>query len=478
MKDAGYRTMMVGKFLHNDQEEFVPPGWDDFHSYLGGRYYGTFRFTNDRVVGGAFDQIPAGVYRTVAETEDAVRLLQEHAARNNQQPFFLNLNPYGPHMGTANFPEMVEKRKQGWWTRMLQPYSPAYDEPDFDDKRGHFRNLPRIPAWGHDLLHTHYRERALATSSCDDMVGKIRETLASLGMDQNTYIFITSDNGFSLGHHRTFGKGIPTDRCTRVPCFVTGPGIPAGRSANQLMAHIDLAPTLVALAKGRTPGFVDGRSFTHLLTPTGIDTFPAFKQALLVENWATIGEFRTGSFGASTTLRMVDSVYTEWANGDKDFFDLKTDPQQLNNTYDQLIPVRKDFFAFWLRTLKNPSHQSIARFSAPYFRGQTIAPGSHLRGLAEDAFGVKSVRLAICDVSNNRYWNGTIWKDSFCQVEAELENPNGQITFWNYSAMPTGDDAVSGQVATWAWAFDENFRQAPPTLALFKFDQTAPDESP
>ena len=41
--------------------------------------------------------------------------------------------------------------------------------------------------------------------------------------------------------------------------------------------------------------------------------------------------------------------------------------------------------------------------------------------------------------------------------------------------MPTGSNIVSGQVAAWAWAFDENIRQTPPTLALLTFDQTAPE---
>jgi arylsulfatase A-like enzyme len=475
MKNAGYRTMLVGKFLHHDFEPFVPPGWDDFHSYLGARYYGTWRFSNEHSAAGAGDHLAEGIYRTTAEADDAVKLLQAHAARDNQQPFFLNINPIGPHHADPNFPEMVEVHKRSWWTEMIQPYSPAFDEFDMTDKRGHFRGLPPISNVWRLFTHLHYRDRALATRSCDDMVGKIRETLANLGLDENTFIFITSDNGFSNGHHRTFGKGTPIDRCTRVPCFVMGPGVPAGRTADQLIAHIDLAPTFVALAKGTTPDFVDGRSFVHLLSPNGIDNFPAFKQALLVENWSTLTEFDTRSFGASTTLRMADSVYTEWANGDKDFFDLKSDPQQINNTFDELAPWHQDFFAWWLRLLKNPNQQSKARFSNPYLRDQTIAKGTSLRGLAEDSLGIKRVFLAISDVSTNRYWNGTAWQDSFTQVNTELENPNGQITFWNYSAMPSGADAVSGQVAAWAWAFDEDFHLTPPTLALFKFDESPPE---
>ena len=472
MQDAGYRTMLVGKFLHHNFEKIVPPGWDDFYSYLGARYYGSWRFTNQFSPEGSMDQVPPGIYRTDAEAQDVVQLLRAHAARNNQQPFFLNVNPIGPHLPDPRYPQMVKTEKQDWWKDIVQPFSPAYNNSDMG---GFFRDLPKIPEWGHFYTNFHYRERALSVSSCDDMVGVIRKTLANLGLEQNTYIFLTSDNGFSLGHHRMFGKGVATDRCTRVPLLVMGPGIPEGRTANHLLAHIDLAPTFVALAKGVPPNFVDGRSFANLLTPTGIDTYPAFKQALLVENWSTQWAFGSQSHCASTTLRTINSVYTEWANGDKDFYDLNSDPQQINNSYDTLAPIYKDFLAMWLRIYKNPNQPSKARFSIPHLRNQTITANSGLRGLAEDPYGVASVQLAICDLSTNRYWDGSSWNDSFVRVEAELENPNGQITFWNYSSMPKGRNLVSGQLTAWAWAFDKNFRETPPSQAWFGYDQTAPE---
>lgn len=46
MKSAGYRTTMVGKFLHAKFLPVVPPHWDDFYSYQGGRYYDFYRFSN------------------------------------------------------------------------------------------------------------------------------------------------------------------------------------------------------------------------------------------------------------------------------------------------------------------------------------------------------------------------------------------------------------------------------------------------
>jgi hypothetical protein len=256
---------------------------------------------------------------------------------------------------------------------------------------------------------------------------------------------------------------------------VIGPEVPAGRKSHHLIAHIDLAPTFVELAGGTVPNFVDGRSFDRLLTPTGIDDHPDFRQALLVENWSTISEFGFQAFGASTTLRKTDSVYTEWANGDRDFFDLETDPEQLVNTYDELDSLTQDTLSLSLRLLKNPDQPPKARFSSPYLQGQTISVGSHLRGLAEDSLGVAGVSLAVYDIDAKRYWSGMGWQDSFVLLDTELENPNGQITFWNYTKMPTGADLVPGTVAVWAWASNESVCQLPATPARFTFDQTPPE---
>ncbi len=466
MQNAGYRTMMVGKFLHHGFKTTIPPGWDDFHSYLGARYWRTWRYTNEDAPEGRFEQLPAGLYRTTEETRDVVRTLENHAANGGDRPFFLNINTFGPHEGAPGT-DMVDTTKLDWWPEMKQPYSSAFNEADISDKRGFFRDLPELFPASFRYAENLHRDRALAMRSCDDMVGVVRHTLARLNMDDNTYIFITSDNGFLNGHHRAFGKGTPVNRATRVPFFIMGPGVPAGRTANHLMAHIDLGPTILGLAGRVPPSFVDGRSFTHLLTPTGIDDHAGFRSEVLIENVAQYNVSGRTAESASNALRTVDSIYTEWANGDKDFYNLVEDPEQLNNRYDDLHPIIQNFYASWLRTLKNPDQKSNARFSVPFGLGNQIPAGQGLRGLAEDPQGVEHVRLAIYDLQAKRYWNGSQWQPSFALVRGELENPGGQISFWNYREMPVGDNVVTGQMAAWVWSYDKNFVHAPPTVAIF-----------
>ncbi len=77
VKRAGYRTMLVGKYLNGDFVQGIPPGWDDYYNSLGGSYFETNRYTNRNNPAGRFEQLAPGVYRTRAEAEDAVGLIQQ-----------------------------------------------------------------------------------------------------------------------------------------------------------------------------------------------------------------------------------------------------------------------------------------------------------------------------------------------------------------------------------------------------------------
>jgi hypothetical protein len=85
----------------------------------------------------------------------------------------------------------------------------------------------------------------------------------------NTYVVLTSDNGFHLGQHQlNGGKGAPYDSDTRVPLIVVGPGVVQGRRS-QFVSNIDLASTFEELAGVNSPAFRSGRSFAPTLRRPG-----------------------------------------------------------------------------------------------------------------------------------------------------------------------------------------------------------------
>ena len=110
--------------------------------------------------------------------------------------------------------------------------------------------------------------RAQAVESVDKLIADVEATLSAEHLLKNTYIVFSSDNGYHIGQHRlTRGKQTAFDTDIRVPLIVAGPGVPKGRTVNQVTQNTDLYPTFVQLAGGVPGAQVDGRSLLPLLHP-------------------------------------------------------------------------------------------------------------------------------------------------------------------------------------------------------------------
>ena len=109
----------------------------------------------------------------------------------------------------------------------------------------------------------------------DWSVGQIMKELKAQGLDDNTVVVFTSDNGpwLNYGDHAGSsggfreGKGTSFEGGQRVPAIVRWPGVvPAGRVSNKLLANIDILPTLVKLTGSKLPKEkIDGIDFVDLL---------------------------------------------------------------------------------------------------------------------------------------------------------------------------------------------------------------------
>ncbi|HND56465.1 MAG TPA: sulfatase, partial [Pirellulaceae bacterium] len=223
LKERGYATAIFGKWHLGDSPEFLPKrhGFDDYF----GLPYSNDMWPNhptsktypplplidgDRVVATNPDQTQL----TTWSTERAVRFIEQ----NKDRPFFL----YVPHS---------------------MPHVPLFVSEKFRGKseRGLFGDV---------------------ISELDWSVGQILETLRKTGVDDNTLVLFTSDNGpwLSYGDHAgnagplREGKGTTWEGGTRVPALARWPGrVPAGRTCDEFCSTLDVLPTLVKLAGGATP---------------------------------------------------------------------------------------------------------------------------------------------------------------------------------------------------------------------------------
>ena len=338
LQAAGYRTSYVGKFLNGyaEPDEYgtvpsdVPQGWDDWHVLAPSRaqYFGYTLNHN-----GSLQQYTEAEedYSTDVFTNKARRFIRENA--RTATPFFLELGYAAPHGGGGGEPGRSCNRAAVPAPRHLATLKgkfrttlpPSFNEADVSDKPTTVsEKQPLTPGQISDTL----RKRRCAWESLlavDESVGALIKEIKRDGVKKNTYIFFLSDNGLLRGEHRIRdNKRYVYEESARVPFIARGPGIPHGKSSEDVVVNADLTATITELS-GATPGLEpDGQS----LMPRLLDPRGESGRAILFEAYA--GEQILG-------VRTSRYLYTEW-DGDtnpvlpqRELYDTYADPYQLNN---------------------------------------------------------------------------------------------------------------------------------------------------
>ena len=264
MQAAGYRTALIGKYLNGYPdtvaETYVPPGWNEFDSAAAGNPYSEYRYTlneNGRLV--PYGSTPAAYGTDVYVRKTAAFVT---AAAKAKQPFLAYLAVYAPHQPATPAPQDARS-----FPGAKAPRGPAYNEVDVSGKPAYIRDRPLMTPQVQRRVDRLYRRRIQSLQAVDRGVGKLLATLQTNGQLDNTYIVFTSDNGFHLGQFRMpSGKQTAYDFDIHLPLIVRGPGVPRGRTVDQVAGNVDLAPTMAAMGGAVVPSFVDGRSLLPLLT--------------------------------------------------------------------------------------------------------------------------------------------------------------------------------------------------------------------
>lgn len=332
MRDAGYRTGYMGKYLNHYpgpvEATYVPPGWDTWHVPVRRLYreYG-YRLNSD----GRLVDYGWGEHDHLA---DVLAGKAREFITAGGGPFFLFLAPVGPHL-PANPPVRHAEAFAG----ATAPRTPSFDQEDVSREPAWLRELPRLGQAGVERADELYRARMRSMLGVDDLVGAVVDALGEAGRLRDTYLFFTSDNGFHLGTHRLRqGKTTPFEEAIRVPLVVRGPGVPAGKTIEELSATVDLAPTIAELAGAALPPFAEGRSMTPLLRgePT-----KGWRENVLVEfarpsNRKSAAQTPVTGYAALRTDRYTYVVYQ---TGEEQLYDLRADPYQLDNLAQSADPA-------------------------------------------------------------------------------------------------------------------------------------------
>jgi len=350
---TGYRTALMGKYLNGyaprarfgGAKPYVAPGWSQW-AVTGDGYRG---YDYPLSVNGAVSRRghrPAD-YLTDVLANRGLRFIDDSVRL--KQPFLLELSTFAPHLPATPAP-----RDAATFPKVKAPRGTSFNEKDMSDKPPWLRHHKRLTRREVRELDTQFRARVRSVQAVDRMIAAVRKRVAARGLGRDTYIVFASDNGLHLGEHRLRqGKMTAFDIDVRVPLIVTGPGVPAGQTRRQITENTDLCPTFTSLAGAPSAGTVDGRSLVPLLTGAGRWTpHPA---ALIEHHGPDLDRGDpdapvTGSGNPPTyeAIRTRDALYAEYADGEREYYDLRKDPDELDNTYKRL---RKGKRARLVRTL-------------------------------------------------------------------------------------------------------------------------------
>lgn len=261
-------------------------------------------------------------------------------------------------------PRMSDKQYQAYIKAYTAKNNAFFDakicsEAEWNEWRKHRRDeawlaankdkLQKFQSWAYQR----YMQDYLATiRGVDDGVGELLDYLKKSGLDENTVVCYTSDQGFYLGEHGWFDKRFMYEESFRMPMMMSGPGIVKGNKINQLTQNIDFAPTFLDMCGIAVPEEMQGESFKKLL-----------ESDKPVKEWRDSLYYCYYEYPAEHSVRRHCGVSYRSPDGSQDWklihfykedkwelFNLNADPSEMNNIYGQ--PGTEEITAMLKRKLK------------------------------------------------------------------------------------------------------------------------------
>ena len=323
LQNAGYRVGFAGKYGMAFAEPGLRKKFDVFKK-IGRSPY--------------LKKMPDGSTRHETDlcADAAIEFIQKNPA---DTPFCLSISFNAPHAEDKDkrpgyhfqWPESAD----GLYEDATIPAPKLADEKFFkalpaflQDKEG--LNRQRY-YWRWDTpekYQTNMRAYYRMITGIDNAIARVLQELKEAGLDQNTIIVYSADNGFMMGDRGTAGKWNHYEQSLRIPLIVYDPRLPEGqrgRVVTKLVSTVDLAPTFVDFAGVEVPEVYQG----HSLVPLVEGKTPAdWRKDIFCEHSLK----RFNDWHAVRSEQYKYAVYYEETDGPYEcLYDLKKDPTELSN---------------------------------------------------------------------------------------------------------------------------------------------------
>ena len=192
------------------------------------------------------------------------------------------------------------------------------------------KNIPQGDALEKWKYNRYIKEYLRCIQSVDDGVGEVLDYLKKNGLEENTIVVYTSDQGFYLGEHGWFDKRFMYEESLRTPLLIRYPKeIKAGIVCDKMVQNIDFAATFLDYAGIKIPKDIQGESFRKVLNGKS----SKWRDAIYYHYYeypqphSVIPHYgvRTERYKLIHFYQVVD----EW-----ELYDLEKDPREMKSVYD------------------------------------------------------------------------------------------------------------------------------------------------
>jgi len=320
LKDAGYRIGFAGKY----GMAFAAPGMKDqfdFFEPIGRNPY--------------LKEMPDGSLRHETDlcVDAGIKFIESNSA---DTPFCLSISFNASHAEDGDkrpgFHFQWPESADGLYKGIDMPTPNLADEiyfkamPQFLQDEDELSRARYFWRWDTpEKYQTNMRAYYKMITGIDNAIARLLETLKDKGLDQNTIIVYSADNGYMMGDRGTAGKWNHYEQSLRVPLIIYDPRLPEkqrGRVVTELVNSIDMAPTFVEMAGAEIPSVYQGRSLAPLIQGEAAADWP---EDIFVEHMFN-------RYNDWHGVRDKQYKYAVYYDDDYEcLYDLEKDPTELEN---------------------------------------------------------------------------------------------------------------------------------------------------
>ena len=338
LKSVGYKTLAAGKWHLGDEPQFLPTN-QGFDSYYGVPY------SNDMYPAKNMKYAKDCLFREGVTPKKLEEAFAE-PSKNNQPTSMKDKVPLMRDEECIEFPldqttitrrladegirfikESVKEKKPFFlYLANPMPHTPLFVSPDFDGKSAN-------GLYG-DVIE-----------EIDFNTGRVLDALKANGVEENTLVIFTSDNGPWLikGKHGGSakplrdGKGSSYEGGQRVPCVMRWPGkIPAGTVCKEMATAMDLLPTFAAITGAKLPADLklqpDGHNIENLMTGGPDEKTPYARFYFAANRGVRVGQWK---YFYGRRYGMWSGIKTRPNPREKQLYNLVEDPGETKNLIEE-----------------------------------------------------------------------------------------------------------------------------------------------